>query len=86
MIIRSRPFYLSCQIDNFLLFVLHVKLDGITLSYTIHSEDLKSGHIQILSGQKEIGLQMVWISNRIWNLEARPFEIWLKAAILPNNI
>ena len=31
--------------------------------------------IQILNGQKEVGLQIVWISNGIWNLEAQLFEI-----------
>ena len=30
--------------------------------------------VWILNGQKEVGLQMVWISNGIWNLEAQPFE------------
>ena len=29
----------------------------------------------ILNGQKEVGLQMGWILNGIWNLEAQPFEI-----------
>ena len=29
------------------------------------SRDMKSGRIQILNGQKEVGLQMVWISNGI---------------------
>ena len=26
-------------------------------------------------GQKEVGLQMVWISSEIWNWEAQPFEV-----------
>ena len=29
-----------------------------------------------LNGQKEVGLQIVQISNGIWNREAQPFEIW----------
>ena len=28
-----------------------------------------------MNGQKEVGLQMVWILNGIWNLEVQPFEI-----------
>ena len=39
---------------------------------------LKSGHVQILNGQKEVGLQMVRISNGIWNPEAQPLENWPK--------
>ena len=38
---------------------------------TSNSGDLKSGHIQILNGPKEVGLQMV-----SENPEAGPFEIW----------
>ena len=30
----------------------------------------------ILTGWTEVGLQMVQILNGIWNIEARPFEIW----------
>ena len=41
-----------------------------------YSGDLKSGLVGILNGQREVGLQMVWILNRIWNPEARPFRIW----------
>ena len=33
--------------------------------------DLKSGHVQILNDQIEVGFQMIWILN----LEAQPFEI-----------
>ena len=36
---------------------------------------LESGLVCILNVQKEIGLQMVWVWNRIWNPEAQPFEI-----------
>ena len=35
----------------------------------------KSDLVWISNGQKEVGLQMVQISNGIWNLEAQPFEI-----------
>ena len=41
-----------------------------------YSGDLKSGLVGILNGQREVGLQMVWILNRIWNPEAWPFRIW----------
>ena len=37
------------------------------------SRDLKFRHVQIWNGQKDVGLQMVLISNRIWNMEALPF-------------
>ena len=40
------------------------------------SGDLKSRYVLILNGQKEVSLQMVRISNGIWNPEAQPFEIW----------
>ena len=40
-----------------------------------YSGDLKSGLVWILNGQKEVGLQMVQISNGIWNPEAQLFEI-----------
>ena len=30
---------------------------------------------RIKNGQKEVGLQTVWIWNEIWNLEAQPFEM-----------
>ena len=52
----------------------------------LYSGDLKSGQVQILNGQKEIGLQTVWILNRIWNPEAWPFEICTKATILSETI
>ena len=42
---------------------------------TISSVDLKFGLFWILNGRKEVGLQMVQLSNEIWNLEAQPFEI-----------
>ena len=37
--------------------------------------ELKSRLIWIFNGQKKVGLKIVWISNRIWNQEAQPFEI-----------
>ena len=36
---------------------------------------MKSGHVWISSGQKEVGLWMVWILNGFLNLEYQPFEI-----------
>ena len=42
----------------------------------LYSGDLKSGLVCILNGPIEVGLQMVWILNGIWHLEAQPFEIW----------
>ena len=39
------------------------------------SGDLKSWHVRISNGWKEVGLQMVLISNGVWNPEAQPFEI-----------
>ena len=45
-------------------------------SPNIHQKrHLKSSRVQILNGRKGVGLQMVWISNGIWNPEAEPFEI-----------
>ena len=35
-----------------------------------YNRDLKSGLVLILNGQNEVGLQVVWILNGIWNLEA----------------
>ena len=43
-----------------------------------YSGDLNSRLVWILKGQKEVGFQMVQISNGIWNTEAQPFEIWTK--------
>ena len=39
-----------------------------------YSEVLKSEHVQVLNGQKEVGLLTVWILNGIWNPELQPFE------------
>ena len=52
----------------------------------IYSWDLNSDLVRILKGPKEFGLQMVWISNGIWNPEAQPFEIQKMAAILSKTI
>ena len=41
-----------------------------------YSWDLKSWLVWISNGQKEVGLQRVWILNGIWNPEAQPFDIW----------
>ena len=41
----------------------------------IYSWDLNSDLVRILKGPKEFGLQMVWISNGIWNPEAELLEI-----------
>ena len=45
-------------------------------NFTQYSGDLKSNLVYISNGPKQVGLQMVWISNGIWNPEAQPFEIW----------
>ena len=42
-----------------------------------YSGDLKSGLVWILNGRKEVGLQMVRISNGILNLKGQPFETWM---------
>ena len=48
---------------------------------------LKSGLVWISDGQKEVGLQMVWISNEIWNSWAWPFEIQPNAChFVKNNL
>ena len=44
----------------------------------MYSGDLKAGLVWILNGQKEVGLQIFWILNGIWDMEAQPFEIWTK--------
>ena len=41
----------------------------------LFSQDQRSDLVWVLNGPKEIGLQMVWIVNGIWNPEAQPFEI-----------
>ena len=41
----------------------------------MYSGDIKYGLVWISNGQKEVGLQMVQISNGIWNPETQPFEI-----------
>ena len=40
-----------------------------------YSGDLKSDLVWISNGPKQVGLQMVWILNGIWNPEAQTFEI-----------
>ena len=50
-----------------------------------HNGDLKSGLVWISNGQKEVGLQMVWISNRNWYPEAQPFEIWINGPLFVKN-
>ena len=60
---RSQKFFLLCNLLK------------LTITY---SGDLKSGLVWIWNGQKEVGLQMVWISNGIWSPEAKPFEIRTK--------
>ena len=47
-----------------------------------YSGDLKSRHVQIWNGEKEVGLQKVQILKWIWNLEAQPFDYRQMAAIL----
>ena len=53
---------------NFLVKQMGVKYSG----------DLKSRPVRILNSLKEVGLQMVSISNGIWNPESQPFEIRTK--------
>ena len=43
--------------------------------------DLKSELDWIFNGQKEVGLQMVWILNEIWN----PFVIWTNVCHFVKN-
>ena len=62
----------------------------IVLTLTISLNDIKvfqlpSGLVGILNGWEEIGLQMVRISNGIWNLEAQPFEILANGSQLVKN-
>ena len=52
---------------------------------TVYSGDLKCELVCILNGQKEVGLQMVWISNGIRNPEAQPFEILTNGCHLKKN-
>ena len=51
----------------------------------LHSGDLKSWQVWISNGQKEVWLQMVWILNGFWNLEAQPFEIWTNGHLFTQN-
>ena len=37
--------------------------------------DLKSNLVWISNGPKEVGLEMIWILNGIWNPVAQPYEI-----------
>ena len=49
--------------------------------------DLKSRQVWILKGGIEVGLQMVWISNGIWNPEAQPSTILSKTFLnLDKNV
>ena len=41
--------------------------------------------VWILNGQKEVGLQIVWILNWIWNLEGQPFEMWTNGCHFVKN-
>ena len=50
-----------------------------------YSGDLKFKLVLILNGQKEAGLQMVWILNGVWNPEAQPFEIWTNGRLFVKN-
>ena len=40
-----------------------------------YSWNLKSDLVWISNSPKEVELQLVWISNGIWNSEAQPFEV-----------
>ena len=50
-----------------------------------YSGDLKFGIVWILNSWKEVALQMIWISNGIWNLEAQSFEIWTNGSHFVKN-
>ena len=51
-------------------------IDGVKkIMSSLLSGDLKYELVWILNGPKQFGLQMVWISNGIWNPEAQAFEI-----------
>ena len=50
-------------------------MDRLLVMEISYSGDLKSDLVWILNGSKQVGLQMVWISNGISNPEAQPFEI-----------
>ena len=47
--------------------------------------DLKSRLVWISDSQKEAGLQVVWILNGIWNMEAQQFEIRTRGRHFFNN-
>ena len=53
---------------------------GPTLKKKIqYSGDLKSGHVQILNGQKEVGLLIL---NGIWKPEAQPYAKPIKLSAI----
>ena len=62
--------YSGKRISNF-----NIKRSMFCLNGYRYSGDLKSDLVWISNGPKQVGLQMVWISNGIWNPEAQPFEI-----------
>ena len=45
---------------------------------------MKLRHVWISNGQKEVGLQMVWISNGIWKLEDWPYCSYTEGAWIKN--
>ena len=69
--------------DLNLFCVLQQKLlpEGSQMTSPNYRGDLKSGLVWILNGQKQFGLQMVWILNGICNPEAQPFEIRTKSCL-----
>ena len=73
--IQVNSMFLLVQFMNALV-PKHVKMYWIdpNLKHRPVSEELKSKRVWILNGRKEVGLQMVWILNGIWNQEAQPFE------------
>ena len=70
----TESIFCMLQHKNALCLKKHLRKDYPSPNITV-KRHLKSRHVQILKGRKEVGLQMVWISNGIWNPEAKPFEI-----------
>ena len=57
-----------------------------SLIINAYSGDLKCTPVWISNGQKEVGLQMVQISNEICNPEAQLFRIWTNDRHLFKNM
>ena len=55
--------------------ICHKGTAAVTKKQNLNRHDLKSRLVWILNDPKEVGLQVVLISNGIWNPESKPFEI-----------